>query len=122
MNFDIRWRGKKLGGKDGEWLFGSLYDDGGELYILPSHPGSALDYEDYQINPNTLGIWIGRNDKYGYPIYTGDLLQDENGKIWKVEMLRDLVQVVIIWKETGVKKDPRTFNFGVCVVLETIYD
>jgi hypothetical protein len=39
--------------------------------------------------------------------------------IGKDEWLRNLVQVVIIGK---VKKDPRTFNFGVCVVLETIYD
>lgn len=118
IGFDIKWRGKKL--EKDEWLIGSLYDDGGELYILPSYPGSALDYEDYQINPNTLGIWIGRNDKYGLPIYTGDLLQDENGKIWKVELEKNMIQVVIV--REGVKKDPRTFNFGVCVVLETIYD
>ena len=86
INFDIRWRGKKLGGKDGEWLIGSLYDDGGELYILPPYPGSALDYEDCQINPNTLGLYIGRNDKYGLHIYTGDLIQDEKGKVWRVWM------------------------------------
>ena len=118
IGFDIVWRGKKLG-KD-EWLVGSLYDDGGELYIITLYPGSDHDYEDYQINPNTLGLYIGRNDKYRLPIYTGDLLQDENGKIWRVEMERDLIQIVIVGE--GIKKDPRIFNYGECVVLGTIYD
>ena len=120
IRFDIKWRGKKLEGESEEWLIGSLYDDGGELYILPSYPGSALDYEDCQINPNTLGIWIGRNDKYGLPIYTGDILRDEKGKVWKVELEKDMIQIVIVGDE--VKKDPRLFNYGECVVLETIYD
>ena len=118
IDFDIKWRGKRLG--KNEWLIGSLYDDGGEFYILPPFPGSAIDYEDYQINPNTLGIWIGRNDKYGLPIYTGDLIRDEGGKIWKVELERNMIQVVIVGDE--VKKDPRIFNYGDCVVLGTIYD
>ena len=122
IGFDIRWRGKQIGNEKGEWLIGSLYDDGGELYILPPYPGSALDYEDCQINPNTLGIWIGRNDKYGLPIYTGDLIRDERGGIWRVELERNLIQVIITNVENGVKKDSRTFNYGVCVVLETIYD
>ena len=120
IGFDIKWRGKKLG-KD-EWLIGSLYDDGGELYILPPHPGSAIDYEDYQINPNTLGIWIGRNDKYGLPIYTGDLIQDWKDRVWRVEMKKDQIQVVIVEVEKGIEKDPVIFKFEYCVVLETIYD
>ena len=122
LGFDIEWRGKRLGGKKGgEWIFGSLYDDGGELYILPPQPGSAIDYEDYQINPNTLGIWIGKRDKYGFPIFTGDLLQDGRGGIWKVGMMKDLIQI-IVEDEKGIKKDPKTFNFKGCVVLETLYD
>ena len=122
MGFDIKWRGKKLGGKDGEWLIGSLYDDGGEYYILPPFPGSAIDYEDYQINPNTLGIWIGRNDKYGHPIYTSDLLQDWNNRVWRVEMKKDQIQVVIVEVKKGIEKDPVMFKLEDCVVLGTIYD
>ena len=120
IGFDIKWRGKRLG-KD-EWLIGSLYDDGGEYYILPPFPGSAIDYEDYQINPNTLGIWIGRNDKYGLPIYTGDLIRDWKDRVWRVELKKDQIQVVIVEVEKGIEKDPVIFKFEDCVVLETIYD
>jgi len=119
INFDIKWRGKKLG-KD-EWLVGSLYDDGGELYILPSYPGSALDYENYQINPNTLGIWIGRDDKYGRPIYTGDFLQDERGKIWRVEMSKDQVQIMVV-DENGTEKISLGFRFENCNIIGTVWD
>ena len=120
IGFDIRWRGKKLG-KD-EWLIGSLYDDGGELYILPPHPGSAIDYEDYQINPNTLGIWTGRKDRYGYPIYTGDLIRDWKDRVWRVEMYKDQLQIVVVREEDKITKPLLGFRFEDCVVLETIYD
>lgn len=119
IGFDIKWRGKKLG-KD-EWLIGSLYDDGGELYILPPHPGSAIDYEDYQINPNTIGIWIGRNDKYGRAIYTGDILKDIQGKIYRVHLMSNLLMVMLV-REDGMKVGILQLNFQEYEVIGTVYD
>ena len=66
------FRGKDI--ETGKWLFGSHYDDGGEEYILPNYPGSAVDYEDYQVDPNTSGQFIGRNDGEGNRIYNGDII------------------------------------------------
>lgn len=122
IGIDIRWRGKRLEGKfRGEWQIGNLYDDNGEVYILPTFPSSALNYEDYQIDPNTLGLWIGKRDKYKFPIYTGDLLQDDRERVWKVEMMENLIQI-IVKGEDGVEKDPRLFRFEECKVIGTIYD
>ena len=117
--FDIWWRGKKIG-KDG-WLIGSLYDDGGEQYILPPHPGSAIDYEDYQINPNTLGIYIGQMDKHGRAIYTGDILKDIRGKIYRVHLMRNLLLVMLV-REDGMRVGILQLNFQECEVIGTVYD
>lgn len=74
MTMDINeYRGKHI--ITGEWLKGSLYNDGGEEYILPNIPGSALDYEDYQVNPNTVGQLTGVLDVKGNKIFKGDILK-----------------------------------------------
>jgi hypothetical protein len=116
IGIDIKWRGKRIG-KD-EWLTGSLYNDGGEYYILPPFPGSAIDYEDYQVDQNTLGIWIGRKDKYGRQIYTGDLLQNEKGETWRVELMKDLMQIEVVNKDISVRRGIKFFRFDECEVLE----
>lgn len=67
----IKFRGKHI--ETGVWLYGSLYDDDGEMYILPNFPGSAIDYEDYQVDPNTVGEYLGRDDADGKPLYEGDV-------------------------------------------------
>lgn len=84
----IKFRGKHI--STGEWLFGSHYDDCGEEYILPNIVGSAIDYEDYQVDPNTVGQFTGVCDKDNAPIYEGDIVRNgEEGFYYVVEWWDD---------------------------------
>lgn len=68
-----KFRGKSL--TTGEWLVGSLYDDGGEEYIIPNIPGSAIDYELYQVDGNTTGMFSGLKDIHENEIFKGDIVR-----------------------------------------------
>lgn len=68
-----KYRGRHI--TTGEWLYGSLYNDGGEEYILPAYPGSAIDYEDFQVDPNTVGVFTEHLDSAGNEVYQGDILR-----------------------------------------------
>ena len=82
---EIEFRGKSLIEKD-KWLVGSLYDEGGEEYILPAFLASALDFENYQVDPNTVGqftgFWARHGDGEPKKIYEGDTV-----KVGKLEYL-----------------------------------
>ena len=73
MNREILFRGKRL--DNNEWLYGSHFTDSGEDYIIPQNLLGINDYEEYQVDQNTVGQFTGLTDKNGVKIFENDIVR-----------------------------------------------
>lgn len=87
---EILFRGKRL--DNGEWVGGHVYttvhfqDTIEEEWYCFINPVGCYPTHAYQVDPDTLGQYIGKKDKEGRRIFTGDLLRlSENGKSYEVK-------------------------------------
>lgn len=78
LTYNARMRTIKYRGwnqKNQRWLYGFYLQNRGAHFVCPDEFATGKTWEDYEINPRTLGEFTELHDKDGREIYEDDLLE-----------------------------------------------
>jgi len=70
---EIKFRG--FNRKNSEWIYGFYLQNRGAHFVCPDEFANGKSWDDYEIEPDTLGQFTGLRDKNGKEIYEGDVVR-----------------------------------------------
>ena len=120
MNREIKFRGRN--DRHG-WLTGHYFVNRGVHFIAEDGIANPLNtWEDYSVDPETVGQYTGLKDRNGKDVWEGDLLRTPEGDIMVAEWRDAQIMTRCVRPHNPRYKNSLTFAYPVSVVIGNIHD
>lgn len=108
---EIIFRGKRP--DNGEWLYGFpvtdqgikcgtpncvCKHDGSDVYVMYFWDYDSHEFDEFDVDPETVGQYTGKDDCNGKPMFEGDIVKTNLGHIQTIEWSNDYCAFVCIEK------------------------
>jgi len=116
---EIKFRGKSISNdfSKGNWVYGTFYKSFDKYYMVEEITGSCI-----QIDPETIGEYVGLHDKNFGEIYEGDILKEDNGNIFIVEWYKTGLQMRALKTNDIFFTLLESCSIGILEIIGNIYE